>query len=197
MRRLGVVLFSFIFIFLSVGCNTEKVEEVENNSVDLIEIQEDEKDDVADKKSEDPLHNAYQGIMDGIEISIGEDANQLFQLYGEPVGSDSFLGGYYIGYTDMVFFATYNFEDDEKPYGDVVTIAYMGQDQVYGIKIGMNADEVRSVLGEPDEIYQDVEGSELYEDSLVWEYATGEYMVTVTFDAKGKVVEGIYLARKK
>lgn len=211
---MGVAIFALVLVFILVGCSTEKVRELEKDRVDVAELNDNDKDDavvdnekddavvdnekddaVVDKEREIPLHNAYQGIMDGIELSIGGDGNQLIDLYGEPEGSDSFMGGYYIGYADMVFFVTYN-ESKEKPYGHVVRIAYMGKDQVYGIKVGMNADEVRNVLGEPDEIHQETEDTELYGQSLRWEYKAGEYVVTLVFETKSKEVKGIYLARK-
>ena len=98
----------------------------------------------------------------------------------------------------IFFFCTIDWDDEENPHGDVVRIVYLGRNEVYGLNLGMNPDDVRALLGEPDEVYQDPNAEdEFYLDSLVWSYTAGDHQVDVIFDSADGLLSAIHLVETR
>lgn len=145
-------------------------------------------------KKDDLLADAYEGRMTGLDIALGDTGKQALEALGEPYGWDYFAGGTFLDYDEVVLFCTINWEEEENPHGEVVRIAYRGRREVYGINLGMNQEDVRTLLGEPETVYQDPGGEdEFYLDNLVWTYNAGENQVVIVFDRADGLVSAVHL----
>jgi len=210
MKKLAVFALIFCFIFSLAGCSgNQEVPAAENeqkytNQESPAQNEEEPKPEEnqtpqeteaeAKGQREELLAEANAGKMTGIDIALGTQGEQVTAVLGEPELWDFFAGGTFLSYDDVVFFCTIDWEDEENPHGEVVRIVYMGSGEVYGLNPGMNPEDVRTLLGEPDETYQDLNGDdEFYFDNLVWTYTAGENYVDVVFDSAYNLLTAIHL----
>lgn len=141
------------------------------------------------------LELAYEGRMDGVKAIIGKDAEQYIT---EPVIISYLLGGLIISDGDVFLFTNGYFDEKNMPIsGNVVMIA---KSDAYGIKSGMDMEEVEKLIGEPERIIdfkdEPVE-SELFGINTVAYYEVGDYEVMIEYDVWGKTVVKIYLSGNK
>ena len=99
---------------------------------------------------------------------------------------------------DVFLFTNGYFDEKNIPIsGDVVMIA---RSDAYGIKSGMDMEEVEKLIGEPERIIdfkaEPVE-SELFGINTVAYYEVGDYEVMIEYDVWGKTVIKIYLSGNK
>lgn len=211
MKRIVAVLVLCALIFITSACNKEKTGEISTSepekgketlqgdpSKDTEETKEEEtkeeekKEESQKSKKEELLKNAYQGKIDGGEFGVGESTEKIMNALGQPEMTDNFLGGMYLKYGDIVYFSNGWLEDAGQGavnHGEVVIISKNGNSPSYGIKKGMTLEEVKALLGEPDEVW-DLTPEELAESELIVHdrvviYQTGDYQVQLEFD-KGK-----------
>ena len=125
----------------------------------------------------------YEGKMDDIEFGIGINYDKLIAQWGDPEEyTESFMGGKLLKYGDTYFLVS----------DDIITgIYYTGDDEIYGIKIGMGLEQIVEILGGKNRLYRSIY-SELYiNDPLILEYKAGKYIVNFEINTENKKVDSI------
>lgn len=149
------------------------------------------------KVEKELLKQAYEGKMDGVEFGIGDNGNDIVEKWGEPVREGYFLGGLYMSYEDIVFLTDGCMDENKMyEYGNIVAICNVGDNKVFEVKNGMTLEEIKEVLGEPDYIYEYKSGDEedeLYGDSWLAIYNTGDYNVIFEFENDKCPINAIHL----
>ncbi|WP_312653466.1 DUF4309 domain-containing protein [Aminipila sp.] len=129
------------------------------------------------------LELLYEGKMNGVEFGIGTKYDKIITQWGEPEEyTDSFMGAILIKYGDTYFFVNDN---------QVTGIYYTGSNEIYGVEIGMDLEQVVEILGSQNDLY-DSPYSELYPDEpLILEYKAGKYIVNFEINTENKKVNSI------
>lgn len=168
---ISIIIIFFIFIFLSVNNGNFK------NGIN--------KENMPASKEEymPALELLYEGKMNGVEFGIGTKYDKIITQWGEPEEyTDSFMGGILIKYGDTYFFVNDN---------QVTGIYYTGSNEIYGVEIGMDLEQVVEILGDQNDLY-DSPYSELYPDEpLILEYKAGKYIVNFEINTENKKVNSI------
>ena len=187
MKKIAI-LFFILFLILS-GCS--KKEEPaqtqepslsqENGTEESGEEIRSEEQDVNDAEAESLLAEAAQGKFTGLDISFNDPLDRVINVLGDPDEISSWQGADLYIYNNLGIYID--------PYDELVTGLTAGAGyETYGIEIGMQADLVKSILGEPD-----FEG-ESYESGVqTMEYRTGEYLVEIVVDQESDKTLGITL----
>lgn len=168
---ISIIIILFIFIFLSVHNGNIK------NGINKGNMP-------ASKEEYMPaLELLNEGKMNSVEFGIGTKSDKIITQWGEPEEyNDSFMGGILLKYGD-----TYFFVNDNKITG----IYYTGTNEIYGIKIGMDLEQVVESLGSENDLYKSL-SSELYiNDPLILKYKAGKYIVNFEINTENKKVNSI------
>ncbi len=168
---ISIIIILFIFIFLSVNNGNIK------NGIN--------KENIHSNKEEymPALELLYEGKINGVEFGIGTKSDKIITQWGEPEEyNDSFMGGILLKYGDTYFFVSDN---------QVTGIYYTGNNEIYGVQIGMDQEQVEEILGTPSDLYTSLY-SELYPDEpLILKYKAGKYIVNFEINTENKKVSSI------
>ena len=190
------LIVSLVFIFIFYNGNRIPIENnnIKNQTLNWGFNRTD--NNLSQKKDEEKKYNPalemlYKGYMDTVEFGIGTSGIEIIEQWGEPNQKDNFMGGLLLAYDDIYFFTDGLILKDSITYGDVMGIYYTGDETVYGIQIGMPLEQVKEILGSPDNTYSS-HYSELYNDNnLIVNYKAGEYEVNFEIDDKNETVQSI------
>ena len=150
------------------------------------------KTSMEDRKLNDKLKLAYEGLIDDVEFSINTSAEDIIHKWGEPRGRGFMRdGGLFLSYDDIIFHTNGHLNSDNGyniyNYGDIVGIIVK---ESYGIKFGMDIDDVKDILGKPhgETVYDSMrrDGEGIVKPKLY--YYVGDYTVTIPYDEKTKEV---------
>ncbi len=170
---LMIIIICFIFIFFSFNYGNIK-RGINKENLNLH----------ASKEEYMPaLELLYEGKMNDIEFGIGTKYDKIITQWGEPEEyTDSFMGGELLKYGDTYFFVNDN---------HVTGIYYTGSNEIYGVQIGMDLEQVVEILGSPNALY-DSPYSELYpNEPLILEYKADKYIVNFEINTENKKVNSI------
>lgn len=112
-----------------------------------------------------------EGMVDGSNLSIGDNIKGVIKLLGAPEWKGYFLGGMWYTYKEVAF-------GTSEGNGNVTAIAFYKGTSVYGIKIGDSIAHVKSVLGDNPEISKtSIEYDEMASegDQTIMVYKSGKY----------------------
>lgn len=168
----------------------EYLNEIYNSNIDAPQM-------IIEGEYNSALEQLYKGKMDGINFGIGADAAEIINLSGEPNQKSNFMGGLLLSYDETFFLTDGNILNDTITYGDVTGVYYTGERTIYGVHKGMPLEEVKEILGEPNDTYI-AYSSELYEENnLIIKYGAGEYTVLFEMDDEDKTVRSISIWRNE
>ncbi len=188
-KYLLALLILSLLIF--TGCSKEENKPEENKPEVQPPKQEEPKQE--ETKNEDPKETevqgskidqfpeAAQGKFTDLAITFEDSRAKVVKELGDPDEITTWQGSDLYIYNNI---GIYIDPSEEKVTGLTAGEGY----RTYGIKIGMTADEIKSVLGEPD-----YEGENLESGANVLEYEAGEYVVEISLDPEGKKSAGITL----
>jgi len=134
------------------------------------------------------LDYASRGMIEGVEVKIGDTRKKMLSVYGNPDVVDSFLGGRYNWYKNQGIEFYFSTDDDEDT---VSLIDYKGA--LPGIDDYISLDELIEKIGVPIrnsaheefDYYKDAHG--LSTTYLIYE--SGEYEITFYFNNEGTKIE--------
>src|SRR5690606_14901864 len=107
------------------------------------------------------------GIIDGIPLSLGDSASSILEIMGNPDAYDTWGGGHYFRYPDVVFFTA------PTTSGDTINqIALIGEVPLLGITVGQDFTDVQDALG-----YEVIYFNEYYENWSI-DYQIGNHLLT-------------------
>ncbi len=168
-----IVLSCSIFAFFNIRAgifNPESNKELNNTG--------------SNKEQIDPLFEPLQyGKINDIEFGIGSTKDEILSKWGEPQESyDGFIGGELIKYDDINFFIS---------EGKVTGVQYNGNAEAYGIKKGMDVEQVKEILGKPSSSYNSLYGELYINEPLILQYNVKSYAVKIEIDNKTNKVISI------
>lgn len=133
------------------------------------------------------LNLAYEGKMDGIEFSVGDNGEDVVKKWGEPQEMDYFAGGLYLKYNNIVFYTDGYIYEGKVYHGKILRMTLFNNEGTYGIKSGMSIYEIEEILGVPnfraiyDDCYRTDPDGFYGEDNIAY-YLAGDYMVTIPYN---------------
>ncbi len=170
---ISIIIIFFIFIFFT-----------ENNGNINTDINKENLNQHTSKEENIPaLELLNEGKMNSIKFGIGTNSDKIITESGEPEEyNDSFMGGILLNYGDTYFLVSDN---------QVTGIYYAGNNEIYGVQIGMDQEQVEEILGSPSDSYTSLY-SELYPDEpLILKYKAGKYIVNFEINPENKKVNSI------
>jgi hypothetical protein len=134
---------------------------------------------------------AYEGKIDSLEFGIGDKLEKAIAEMGEPVELAYFEGSSYISYENLSFMLDKVIEktsDEAAISGIIISEGY----DLYGVKVGMTPNEIKSILGAANQEFKDGEG-----DEEMWklEYQYGDYSLTFFFNDSSAPSTSAYLSK--
>lgn len=143
------------------------------------------------EEPEGPLLAASQGKITGLQIGVDSSLKEALGELGEPVELDHFEGTSYLSYENMNIMLD-RIIDNTQEEALVSGISVFNDYELYGVKIGMKADEIKSILGVPNQEYADN-----VEDGGMWkmEYLCGDFQLTFYAENKNSPTTAAYLSR--
>ncbi|MDR7856779.1 DUF4309 domain-containing protein [Tissierella sp.] len=148
------------------------------------------------------LELAYEGIMDGIDIAVGDSTDMIIEKWGIADESEYFMGGLYFKYDDKktIFFTGAEIDKGEIIHDKVKCIGVFEENkEVFNVRLGMDFKQIISVLGIPthENTPKQNEVSELLEGAWTIIYDTGEYEIVFASNQENGPVDVAYLWGKK
>lgn len=192
MRRIIIISLVLVIAITATSCKAKTVIGVDNKPETPKPVQTEQNKPV-EKTNEDPMKLAFEGKIDKLQVGVGDRlANAVLEL-GEPLELAYFEGSSYISYQNLSFMVDKVIEkisDEATISGIVVSGGY----EIYGVKIGMTPDAIKSILGAADQEYKDGEG-----DEQMWklEYKCGAYNLTFFFNDSSSPSTSAYLSKQK
>ncbi|MEF2244233.1 hypothetical protein [Paenibacillus sp. IITD108] len=132
-----------------------------------------------------PFPNSlYEGKIDGIPLALGDDADKIVELMGEPETIDVWEGAYFFKYPGIIFFT----DQVTNGYGKIASIAFPVGYSFVGVTVGQTFDEIQEILGETDPPSEnDLEGG------WTLSYQIGEHLITFdSVDKNGPTTNAIF-----
>jgi hypothetical protein len=185
---LGLIILSMLIF---TGCSKEENKPEENKPE--VQPPKQEEPQKEEPKNEEPnegeqqgskidqFPEAAQGKFTDLSITFKDTREKVIKELGEPDEITTWQGSDLYIYNNI---GIYIDPTEEKVTGLTAGEGY----RTYGIKIGMTAEEIKNVLGEPD-----YEGENFESGAYVLEYEAGDYVVEVSLDPEGKKSAGITL----
>ena len=132
-----------------------------------------------------PVQENQQAKQEGLLSYLGKEVAEIIALLGQPIDSGYFQGAYYLRYDYITLFSQSSSTKDKI----IFSIAVTGDDgELFGITPNMTEEEVKQVLGKPQEQYDD----EYYSEEYSWSYTIEKWLVRIIFhDGKGSTVSTI------
>ncbi len=139
---------------------------------------------------EGALQPASQGKMTGLQIAIGSTLKEAVDQLGEPIEVQPFEGTSYLSYDDMNIMLD-RIVDSTAENAVVSGISVFNNYKLYGVTVGMGMDEIKQILGVPNQEYSDS-----VEDGGMWkmEYLCGDFQLTFYAENKNSATTAAYLS---
>jgi hypothetical protein len=188
MRRLIFITLILIMILAS-SCKAKDVVGVDNTPETPKPVQTEEQNKPVKESKEGRMDLAFEGKINNLQVGVGDRLAKVISELGEPMDLAYFEGSSYVSYENISFMLDKVIEktsDEATVFGIVVSEGY----EIYGTKVGMTPDEIKSILGAADQEYKDGEG-----DEEMWkmEYSCGDYSLTFFFDDNKSPSTSAYL----
>ena len=190
-KYLTIILILSLLVF--AGCSGKKDKQDENKVVVQPPKQEetqanDEKDPGKDKgeleaSKINQFPEAAQGKFTDLTIKFDDGRERVVKVMGTPDEITTWQGSELYIYKNV---GIYIDPSEEKVTGLTAGEGY----KTYGVKIGMTPEEIKNILGKPDN-----EGENLESGAYVLEYETGDYVVEFALHSDTKVSAGVTLYR--
>lgn len=186
MRKFIIVVLVLISITAS-SCKAKAVVDVDVIPEPPKPVQTEEQN----KPKEDGMELAFEGKIDNLQVGVGDTLSEVISELGEPMELAHFEGSSYVSYKNFSFMLGKVIEktsDEATISGIVISEGY----EIYGVKVGMTPNEIKSILGAADQEYKDGEG-----DEEMWklEYACGDYSLTFFFNDNSSPSTSAYLSK--
>jgi hypothetical protein len=133
---------------------------------------------------------AYEGKIDNLEFGIGDRLEKVIAEMGEPLELANFEGSSYVRYESLSFMLNKVIEKTSDEAAISGIIISEGND-IYGVKVGMTPNEIKSILGAASQEYKDGEGEE---EMWKLEYQCGDYSLTFFFNDSSSPSTSAYLS---
>jgi hypothetical protein len=190
MRRLIFITLILIMILAS-SCKAKDVVGVDNTPETPKPVQTEEQNKPVKESKEGRMDLAFEGKINNLQVGVGDRLAKVISELGEPMDLAYFEGSSYVSYENVSFMLDKVIEktsDEATVFGIVVSEGY----EIYGTKVGMTPDEIKSILGAADQEYKDGEG-----DEVMWkmEYSCGDYNLTFFFDDNKSPSTSAYLSK--
>lgn len=190
MRRFIIIVLIFISIIAS-SCKANAVVDVDITPETAKSGQTEVQNKPEEKIIEGKMELAYEGKIDNLQVGVGDRLAKVIEELGEPLELAYFEGSSYISYENLSFMLDKVIEktsDEATIFGIVISEGY----EIYGVKVGMTPNEIKSILGAADQEYKDGEG-----DEEMWklEYTSGDYSLTFFFNDKSSSSTSAYLSK--
>ncbi len=190
-KYLTLLLILSLVIF--AGCAGKKDNQDENKVVVEPPRQEESKNNEQKDpiKGKDELQSskivqfpeAAQGEFTDLPIKFDDSREKVVKVMGTPDEITTWQGSELYIYNNVGIFID---PSEEKVTGLTAGEGY----KTYGVKIGMSPEEIKNILGKPDN-----EGENLESGAYVLEYEAGDYVVEFALHPDTKISAGVTLYR--
>lgn len=189
MKRFIIITLILIITITASSCKAETALGVDIKLGTPTPTQAVEQNKPEERLEEPKLELAYEGKIDNLQFGIGDRLEKVITELGEPVELAYFEGASYISYQDLSFMLDKVIEktsDEAVISGIIISEGY----ELYGVKVGMTPNEIKSILGAANQEYKDGEG-----DEEMWklEYQCGDYSLTFFFNDSNSPSTSAYL----
>ena len=191
MKKFIIITLVLAITIAGSSCKAKAVSGVNNSTDAPKSVQTETQNKPVEKTLEGLRSLAYEGKIDNLQIGVGDRLKEVIAALGEPNELANFEGSSYISYQDISFMLDKIVEstgDEAHVLGIIVSEGY----ELYGVKIGMTAAEIKNILGAAEQEYKDGEG-----DEEMWklEYNNGDYKLTFFFNDKKSPGTSAYLSK--
>ncbi len=114
---------------------------------------------------EEPVRSVQEQLQRNSLVSLlGAHPGEIENIYGAPDDSGNYKGSNYYAYHDASIQTGFLYPlSVQCPSGKVHGIIHYGEKEFLGVKTGMTFDEIKSILGAPDEEWH----SEIYDEYVL------------------------------
>lgn len=141
---------------------------------------------------QEPLQAIAEGKIEGLNVGIGSSLQAVVEELGEPASLEYFEGTSFASY-DKINFILDKMIQDTSAAAKVTGISVSEGYQLFGVTVGMKAEEIKSILGAADQEYKDNA-----DEGDMWKlgYISGDYVLTFYFDDRNSPSTAAYITYK-